>query len=50
LAASDWRTLAVLLPLLALPLMGLGMAPLFDLDEGAFTASTTEMFLRQEKI
>ncbi len=48
LAASDWRTLAVLLPLLALPLMGLGMAPLFDLDEGAFTASTTEMFLRHD--
>jgi 4-amino-4-deoxy-L-arabinose transferase-like glycosyltransferase len=48
LTASNWRTLAVLLPLLALPLMGLGMAPLFDLDEGAFTASTTEMFLRHD--
>ena len=33
--------LAVLLPFLAL-----GTPPLFDLDEGAFTASTTEMFLR----
>jgi 4-amino-4-deoxy-L-arabinose transferase-like glycosyltransferase len=38
----DWR----LLPLLLLPFLALGSAPLFDLDEGAFTASTTEMFLR----
>jgi len=40
--AWDWRlALLVLLPFLAL-----WAAPLFDLDEGAFTASTTEMFLR----
>ena len=32
--------------LLLLPFVGLGSAPLFDLDEGAFTAATTEMFLR----
>jgi 4-amino-4-deoxy-L-arabinose transferase-like glycosyltransferase len=32
--------------LLAVPFLGLGSAPLFDLDEGAFTAATTEMFLR----
>lgn len=32
--------------LLLLPIIGLGGAPLFDLDEGAFTAATTEMFLR----
>lgn len=31
---------------LAMPFIGLAGAPLFDLDEGAFTASTTEMFLR----
>lgn len=40
--AWDWR----LLPLLALPFLALGVPPLFDLDEGAFTASTLEMFLR----
>ncbi len=37
-------------PLLAVlvlfPFLALGTPPLFDLDEGAFTASTTEMFLR----
>jgi len=38
----DWR----LLPLLLLPFLALGVPPLFDLDEGAFTASTLEMFLR----
>ncbi len=38
----DWR----LLPLLLLPFIALGAPPLFDLDEGAFTASTLEMFLR----
>jgi 4-amino-4-deoxy-L-arabinose transferase-like glycosyltransferase len=38
----DWR----LLPLLLLPFLALGTPPLFDLDEGAFTASTLEMFLR----
>ncbi len=37
----------LLLGVLALfPFFALGMAPLFDLDEGAFTAATTEMFLR----
>jgi 4-amino-4-deoxy-L-arabinose transferase-like glycosyltransferase len=40
--AFDWR----LLPLLLLPFIALGTPPLFDLDEGAFTASTLEMFLR----
>lgn len=32
--------------LVLFPFLGLGTPPLFDLDEGAFTASTTEMFLR----
>ena len=32
--------------LVLFPFLALGTAPLFDLDEGAFTASTTEMFLR----
>lgn len=32
--------------LVLFPFLGLGAPPLFDLDEGAFTASTTEMFLR----
>ncbi|MFN3593126.1 MAG: ArnT family glycosyltransferase [Thiobacillaceae bacterium] len=41
-ALWDWR----LLPLLLLPFLGLWAAPLTDLDEGAFTASTLEMFLR----
>lgn len=37
----------LLLAVLALfPFLALGTPPLFDLDEGAFTASTTEMFLR----
>ena len=31
---------------LAMPFLGIWAFPLFDLDEGAFTASTTEMFLR----
>ncbi len=31
---------------LAMPFIGMAGFPLFDLDEGAFTASTTEMFLR----
>jgi len=39
---GDWR----LPPLLLLPFLAIWMPPLFDLDEGAFTASTTEMFLR----
>ncbi len=42
LPVRDWR----LLPLLLLPFVGLWAAPLTDLDEGAFTASTLEMFLR----
>ena len=32
--------------LVLFPFLALGTAPLFDLDEGAFTASTMEMFLR----
>ena len=32
--------------LVLFPFLALGTPPLFDLDEGAFTASTTEMFLR----
>lgn len=40
----QWR----LLPLLLLPFLALGAPPLFDLDEGAFTASTLEMFLRED--
>lgn len=40
--AFDWR----LPPLLLLPFLALWVPPLFDLDEGAFTASTLEMFLR----
>ena len=39
--ARFWLGVLVLLPFLAL-----GAPPLFDLDEGAFTSSTTEMFLR----
>lgn len=35
-----------LLGLLVLPFLGIWAAPLFDLDEGAFTAATLEMFLR----
>ncbi len=36
----------LLAALLLFPFLALGTPPLFDLDEGAFTASTTEMFLR----
>ncbi len=36
----------LLLAAVLFPFLALGSAPLFDLDEGAFTASTTEMFLR----
>ncbi|MEW5770560.1 MAG: glycosyltransferase family 39 protein [Pseudomonadota bacterium] len=43
-APLAWRLL--LLAALAMPFLGLAGFPLFDLDEGAFTASTTEMFLR----
>ncbi len=32
--------------IMVLPFIALGTPPLFDLDEGAFTASTREMFLR----
>jgi 4-amino-4-deoxy-L-arabinose transferase-like glycosyltransferase len=39
---DEWLSLAVLV---LFPFVALGVAPLFDLDEGAFTASTTEMFL-----
>ncbi len=39
---DEWLSLAVLV---LFPFLALGVAPLFDLDEGAFTASTTEMFL-----
>jgi 4-amino-4-deoxy-L-arabinose transferase-like glycosyltransferase len=41
---QDGRLLLAVLVLF--PFLGLGTPPLFDLDEGAFTASTTEMFLR----
>jgi 4-amino-4-deoxy-L-arabinose transferase-like glycosyltransferase len=40
---KDRLLLAVLL---LFPFFALGTPPLFDLDEGAFTAATTEMFLR----
>ncbi len=40
------RDRLLLAVLLLFPFLALGTAPLFDLDEGAFTASTTEMFLR----
>ena len=36
----------LLAALVLFPFLALGTPPLFDLDEGAFTASTTEMFLR----
>lgn len=39
---DEWLILAVLV---LFPFLALGTSPLFDLDEGAFTASTTEMFL-----
>lgn len=38
--------LILLLLAVALPWLNYAAFPLFDLDEGAFTASTTEMFLR----
>lgn len=41
-----WESRALLAILVLFPFLGLGLSPLFDLDEGAFTASTTEMFLR----
>ncbi len=47
-AGSDrlWRVLLALA--VAMPWLGYAGFPLFDLDEGAFTASTTEMFLRHD--
>ncbi|OYY92433.1 MAG: hypothetical protein B7Y41_16055 [Hydrogenophilales bacterium 28-61-23] len=41
--SMDRLLLAVLV---LFPFLALGTPPLFDLDEGAFTAATTEMFLR----
>lgn len=41
-----WEARLLLAALILFPFLGLGTPPLFDLDEGAFTASTTEMFLR----
>lgn len=41
-----WDARLLLAVLILFPFLGLGTPPLFDLDEGAFTASTTEMFLR----
>lgn len=41
-----WQARLFLAVLVLFPFLGLGTPPLFDLDEGAFTASTTEMFLR----
>ncbi|MDD4882586.1 MAG: glycosyltransferase family 39 protein, partial [Gallionellaceae bacterium] len=41
-----WDARLLLAALVLFPFLGLGTPPLFDLDEGAFTASTTEMFLR----
>lgn len=40
------RERLLLAALVLFPFLALGTPPLFDLDEGAFTASTTEMFLR----
>ena len=40
------RDRLLLAVLVLFPFLALGTPPLFDLDEGAFTASTTEMFLR----
>ncbi len=40
------RDQLLLAAVVLLPFLALGTPPLFDLDEGAFTASTTEMFLR----
>lgn len=46
LLPERWDARLLLLVLVLFPFLGLGTPPLFDLDEGAFTASTTEMFLR----
>jgi len=43
-----WGERLALAVLVLFPFLALGSAPLFDLDEGAFTASTTEMFLRHD--
>lgn len=40
-----WDERLILAILVLFPFIALGSTPLFDLDEGAFTASTTEMFL-----
>jgi 4-amino-4-deoxy-L-arabinose transferase-like glycosyltransferase len=42
---ESWDERLILAVLVLFPFLALGTAPLFDLDEGAFTASTTEMFL-----
>ncbi len=42
------RDRLLLAVLVLFPFLALGTPPLFDLDEGAFTASTTEMFLRDD--
>ena len=41
-----WDGRLLLAAMVLFPFLALGTPPLFDLDEGAFTASTTEMFLR----
>ena len=43
---SGWWDRLLLAVLVLFPFLALNVPPLFDLDEGAFTASTTEMFLR----
>ncbi len=43
---ATWAGRLWLAALVAFPFIGLGLPPLFDLDEGAFTASTAEMFMR----
>lgn len=43
---ADGRARLWLLLLVLFPFIGLGAPPLFDLDEGAFTAATAEMFMR----
>ncbi len=42
---ESWDEWLILAALVLFPFIALGSTPLFDLDEGAFTASTTEMFL-----
>jgi len=45
---ATWAGHLWLAALVAFPFIGLGLSPLFDLDEGAFTASTAEMFMRDD--